>query len=95
MIERLAIAHPETAFEFTHNDRRVISVPGKGELMDAIIHLYGLPLARQMIRVQGEGPAGTCGRVHLESLPYPEKPLPDVYLGEQEEYLLPAHLPGQ
>jgi DNA mismatch repair protein MutL len=55
MIERLAIAHPETAFEFTHNDRQVLSVPGKGELMDAIIHLYGLPLARQMIRVQGGG----------------------------------------
>ena len=55
LIERLVIAHPETAFDFTHNDRRILSVPGKGGLMDAIIHLYGLPFARQMIRVQGGG----------------------------------------
>jgi DNA mismatch repair protein MutL len=56
IIERLATAHPQIAFEFTHNNRRVISVPGKGDLMDAIIHLYGLSVARQMIRVQGRGP---------------------------------------
>jgi DNA mismatch repair protein MutL len=55
IIERLVIAHPEIAFDFTHNDRRILSVPGKGGLMDAIIHLYGLPFARQMIRVQGGG----------------------------------------
>lgn len=55
LLERLVIAHPEIAFEFTHNDRRILSVPGKGGLMDAIIHLYGLPFARQMIRVQGGG----------------------------------------
>jgi DNA mismatch repair protein MutL len=55
IIERLVIAHPEIAFELTHNDRRILSVPGKGGLIDAIIHLYGLPLARQLIRVQGGG----------------------------------------
>jgi len=55
IIERLVITHPEIAFELSHNDRQILSVPGKGELMDAIIPLYGLPLARQLIRVHGGG----------------------------------------
>jgi DNA mismatch repair protein MutL len=54
IIERLVISHPETEFEFTHNDRQILSAPGRGDLMDAIIHLFGLPVARQMIRVHGE-----------------------------------------
>ncbi|MCU0628369.1 MAG: DNA mismatch repair endonuclease MutL [Methanoregulaceae archaeon] len=54
IIERLVITHPEIAFELSHNDRQILSVPGGG-LMDAIIHLYGLPLARQLIRVQRGG----------------------------------------
>ena len=53
IIERLIITHPEIAFELTHNDRTILSVPGNGELMDAIINLFGLPVSRQMIRVHG------------------------------------------
>jgi DNA mismatch repair protein MutL len=56
IIERMVITYPGIAFDLTHNDRRILSVPGKGSLMDAIIHLWGLPLARQLIRVHGECP---------------------------------------
>jgi DNA mismatch repair protein MutL len=54
IIERLVISHPGTEFEFTHNDRQILSSPGRGDLMDAIIHLYGLSVSRQMMRVHGE-----------------------------------------
>jgi DNA mismatch repair protein MutL len=53
IIERLVITHPGTAFELTHNDRKILSVPGGGGLMDAIIQMFGLPVSRQMIRVYG------------------------------------------
>ncbi|MDD1705490.1 MAG: DNA mismatch repair endonuclease MutL [Methanoregulaceae archaeon] len=53
IIERMVITHPEIGFDLTHNDRRILSVPGSGNLLDAIIHLHGLSLARQLIRVRG------------------------------------------
>ncbi|HQA80315.1 MAG: DNA mismatch repair protein [Euryarchaeota archaeon ADurb.BinA087] len=54
IIERLVITHPGIAFELTHNDRKILSVPGGGILMDTIIHLFGLPVSRQMIRVHAD-----------------------------------------
>ncbi len=53
-IERLVITHPGIAFELTHNNRKILSVPGGGRLIDTIIHLFGLPVSRQMIRVNAE-----------------------------------------
>jgi DNA mismatch repair protein MutL len=54
IIERLVITRPEIAFDLSHNDRRILSVPGGG-LLDAIIHLFGITLARQLIRVHARG----------------------------------------
>ena len=54
LIERLVLSRPQISFVLSHNTRQIISVPG-GDLGDAIIHLYGLPVARQLIRVTGSG----------------------------------------
>ena len=54
LIERFVLSRPHIAFILSHNTRQILAVPG-GDLGDAIIHLYGLPVARQLIRVAGSG----------------------------------------
>lgn len=41
LMERLALSHPEIAFTYTADGRRVFSTPGSSELSDVIACLYG------------------------------------------------------
>ena len=51
LVERLVLTHPGIAFRLTHNGREKIAVPGGGGLTDAIIHLFGLEMAGQLLNV--------------------------------------------
>lgn len=41
LMERLALSHPEIAFTYTAEDRKVFVTPGSGQLSDVIACLYG------------------------------------------------------
>lgn len=51
IVERLVLTHPGIAFRLTHNGREKIVVPGGCGLTDAIIHLFGLEIAGQLLNV--------------------------------------------
>ncbi|WP_027717243.1 DNA mismatch repair endonuclease MutL [Desulfovirgula thermocuniculi] len=73
-VGRLALAHPEVAMRFFHNGRQVLATSGSGDMLEVVAAVYGLDLAREMIRVedrslewlQVEGYAGRPG-IHRSS----------------------------
>lgn len=54
IITRLALANPNLAFKFINNGRLVVATPGTGQLIDAIISIYGRDLAKQMLPLRVE-----------------------------------------
>jgi DNA mismatch repair protein MutL len=69
MVERLVLTHPGIAFHLTHNGREKIAVPGSGGLTDAIIHLFGLEIAGQLLHVDTGTPgAGIRGAISVPDL---------------------------
>jgi len=48
----LALAHPEVRFEFTNDGRIVLATSGSGDLLDALIGVYGAETATQMLRIE-------------------------------------------
>jgi DNA mismatch repair protein MutL len=68
MVERLAIAHPDTAFRLTLNGKERIAVPAGCSLSDTIIHLFGLELNRQLIPVAAHGRVGVNGYISVPGL---------------------------
>lgn len=55
LMERLAIAHPETAFKFINNNKTILQTPGNGNLKDCIYHIFGRETAAALIEVQTQG----------------------------------------
>ncbi|HEX7056402.1 MAG TPA: DNA mismatch repair endonuclease MutL [Bacilli bacterium] len=51
---RIALAHPEIAFSFTHNGNKLLATNGNGDLLQVIAAIYGTDTARKMIRVEAE-----------------------------------------
>jgi DNA mismatch repair protein MutL len=51
----MALARPDVSFELKTKNRRSFYSPGSGGLMDAIIAVYGIQQAREMIPVNSEG----------------------------------------
>jgi DNA mismatch repair protein MutL len=55
IISHMALARPDVSFELKTNSRRSFYSPGSGDLMDAIIAVYGIQQAREMIPVNSKG----------------------------------------
>lgn len=56
VVDRLALAHTDAAFSFTHNDKEVLKTPGNGNLQQVIAAIYGISNARKMVAFAGEDP---------------------------------------
>lgn len=62
VIEHYALAYPEIRWTLLVDGRLSLQSPGSGQLIDAIMELYGLDVARQLIAVEdaaGEGDQAT------------------------------------
>jgi DNA mismatch repair protein MutL len=55
IITHLALARPDVSFELKTKSRRSFYSPGSGDLMDAVIAVYGINQAREMIPVNSSG----------------------------------------
>jgi DNA mismatch repair protein MutL len=65
VIEHYALAYPEIRWTLLVDGRLSVQTPGSGQLIDAIMELYGLDVARQLIAVEdadGEGEFRTTVR---------------------------------
>ncbi|WP_270181914.1 DNA mismatch repair endonuclease MutL [Alkalihalobacillus sp. CinArs1] len=54
VVNRQAMAHPEIAFRFFHNGKKLLSTNGSGELLQVIAAIYGYNTARKMLPLQTE-----------------------------------------
>lgn len=52
LLNRLALANPSIRFEATHNGRQLFKTSGSGDLQQVISHVYGMNVARNMLRVK-------------------------------------------
>jgi DNA mismatch repair protein MutL len=60
LIHCYALAYPEKRLQLQNNDRLVIRTPGTGSLFDALVTLYGLDVAEEMLEIpQAEQSVGT------------------------------------
>lgn len=62
VIEHYSLAYPEIKWTLLVDGRLSLQTPGSGQLLDAIMELYGLDVARQLIAVEdaaGEGEQAT------------------------------------
>jgi len=50
-VSRLALAHPEIAFQVTHNEAVLLSTSGSGDLQSVLAAVYGSNTARQLVPV--------------------------------------------
>ncbi len=53
-VSRLALAHPEIAFQVTHNEAVLLSTPGSGDLESVLAAVYGSNTVRQLVAVNLE-----------------------------------------
>jgi len=54
VISQYALAYPEVKFSLVMDGKVSLTTPGSGELLDAIIQVYGLEVARNMLDIGGE-----------------------------------------
>ncbi|HEY0733965.1 MAG TPA: DNA mismatch repair endonuclease MutL, partial [Herpetosiphonaceae bacterium] len=65
VVEHYALAHPEIRWTLMIDGRLSMQMPGSGQLIDALMELYGLDIARQLVAVEdadGEGESRTTVR---------------------------------
>ena len=72
-MQHYALAYPQIRWTLVIDGRLVVQTPGTGQLLDAIVELYGLDIARQLIPVedaagQGEQATRVYGFVSQPSL---------------------------
>ncbi|WP_347550304.1 DNA mismatch repair endonuclease MutL [Pseudalkalibacillus hwajinpoensis] len=54
VINRQAMAHPDIAFRFYHNGKKLLSTTGNGDLLQVIAAIYGYNTARKMLPLSTE-----------------------------------------
>ncbi|MBN1483516.1 MAG: DNA mismatch repair endonuclease MutL [Chloroflexia bacterium] len=54
LVSDYALAHPQVALHLLSDGRTLLQTHGSGELYDALIEVYGLETAQQMLAVEGE-----------------------------------------
>ena len=62
VVQHYALAYPQIRWTLVIDGRLVVQTPGTGKLLDAIVELYGLDIARQLIPVEdaaGQGDQAT------------------------------------
>lgn len=55
VISQYALAYPEVMFSLSMDGKVSLTTPGSGELLDAIIQVYGLEVARNMLDIGEQG----------------------------------------
>ncbi|MBI2858528.1 MAG: DNA mismatch repair endonuclease MutL [Chloroflexi bacterium] len=64
VVSQYALAFPEVRFTLLGDGRVALRTPGSGELIDSIIGVYGVEVARNMLPVDGEGYPGSSIKVN-------------------------------
>jgi DNA mismatch repair protein MutL len=54
LLEQYALAYPEIRFSVTSDGRQIFATPGDGQLASALIAVYGLQIAQQMVPISGQ-----------------------------------------
>ena len=54
LLEQYALAYPEIRFSVTSDGRQIFATPGDGQLASALIEVYGLQVAQQMVPLAGQ-----------------------------------------
>ena len=54
VVSQYALAFPEVKFELLIDDRTVLSTAGSGRLIDSVIAVHGLEIAKGMVEIDGE-----------------------------------------
>lgn len=54
ILNRLALAHPDISFRFSHNGKPLLQTNGNGDLRQVIAAIYGVSIARKSIPVKAE-----------------------------------------
>lgn len=54
ILNRLALAHPDISFRFSHNGKSILQTNGNGDLRQVIAAIYGVSIARKSIPVNAE-----------------------------------------
>ncbi len=53
-VEQLMLSNPDIAFQFLVNGQRKLSTPGNGNLKDAIYHIYGKEIVKELVAIDTE-----------------------------------------
>ncbi|WP_349410582.1 DNA mismatch repair endonuclease MutL [Pseudalkalibacillus sp. SCS-8] len=54
VINRQAMGHPKVAFHLKHNGKTVLKTPGSGDHLQVIAAIYGMSVAKKMLKVKNE-----------------------------------------
>jgi len=55
VVSQYALAFPEVKFALSIDGRSGLRTPGSGHLIDSVIEVYGLEVARNMLEIRGQG----------------------------------------
>jgi len=53
-VNKMALSHPEIKFKLMNNDKTLLETDGNGDLLKVIYQIYGVDVAKKMIKVDGE-----------------------------------------
>ncbi|WP_188978804.1 DNA mismatch repair endonuclease MutL [Halocalculus aciditolerans] len=63
IVSRYALANPGVAVRLTHDDRETFSTPGRGDVLEAILAVYGRDVAEAMVRVDATPETDAVDRI--------------------------------